>query len=199
MPLDVQVRRVIEDAARCFAAAGAIVEPVPAFMTREMVDGLDRFWRMRSWLDISALPVERREKVLPYIRDWASTGASLTAAQVFHGHAQMAAMRDAAVVASRPFDFVLSPVAPGVAFAAEWASPLNDAQRPFEHIAFTLPWNMSEQPAASIPAGCSDAGLPVGLQIVGHRHDDLGVLRLCRWFERSRTPLPDWPQPPTRA
>ena len=96
----------------------------------------------------------------------------------------------------QPFDFVLSPVAPCVAFAAEWASPLNDPQRPFEHIAYTLPWNMGEQPAASIPAGWHDAGLPVGLQIVGHRHDDLGVLRLCRWFERQRSPLPDWPQPP---
>ncbi len=196
MLLDPQVRRVVEDAARRFEAAGAIVEPMPAFMTREMADGLDRFWRMRSWLDISALPAERRERVLPYIREWVSSGAELSASQVFHGHSQMAAMRDASVRAMQPFDFVLSPVAPCVAFAAEWASPLNDPQRPFEHIAYTLPWNMGEQPAASTPAGWHDAGLPVGLQIVGHRHDDLGVLRLCRWFERQRSPLPDWPRPP---
>lgn len=199
MPLDAQVRAVVEDAARCFESAGAIVEPMPAFMTREMADGMDRFWRMRAWLDISALPAERRDKVLPYIREWVAIGAELTAAQVFHGHSQMAAMRDAAVAATQPFDFVLSPVAPCVAFAAEWASPLNDPQRPFEHIAFTLPWNMGEQPAASIHAGCNGAGLPIGVQIVGRRHDDLGVLRLCRWFERSRSAVPDWPQPPAQG
>jgi Asp-tRNA(Asn)/Glu-tRNA(Gln) amidotransferase A subunit family amidase len=196
MPLDAQVRAVIEDAARCFESAGATVEPMPAFMTREMADGMDRFWRMRSWLDIYALPVERRDKVLPYIREWVSTGAELTATQVFHGHSQMAAMRDAAVTATQPFDFVLSPVAPCVAFAAEWASPLNDPQRPFEHIAFTLPWNMSEQPAASINAGWNDAGLPIGLQIVGHRHDDLGVLRMSRLWERLRGVQRAWPGPP---
>ena len=193
MALDGQVRAVIEDAARRFEAAGATVEPMPAFMTREMADGMDCFWRMRSWLDISALPAERRERVLPYIRDWVASGAELTAAQVFHGHSQMAAMRDAAVAVTQPFDFVLSPVAPCVAFAAEWASPLNDPQRPFEHIAFTLPWNMSEQPAASVNAGWNDAGLPIGLQIVGRRHDDLGVLRLSRLWERLRGEQRAWP------
>jgi aspartyl-tRNA(Asn)/glutamyl-tRNA(Gln) amidotransferase subunit A len=196
MALDAQVRAVIEDAARRFEAAGAIVEPMPAFMTREMAEGLDRFWRMRSWLDISALPAERRDKVLPYIRDWVATGANLTAAQVFHGYSQMAAMRDAAVAATQAFDFVLSPVAPCVAFAAEWASPLNDPQQPFEHIAFTLPWNMSEQPAASVNAGWNDAGLPIGLQIVGRRHDDLGVLRMSRLWERLRVAQRAWPSPP---
>lgn len=196
MALDGQVRAAIEDAARRFEAAGAIVEPMPAFMTREMADGMDRFWRMRSWLDISALPAERRERVLPYIRDWVASGAELTAAQVFHGHSQMAAMRDAAVAATQPFDFVLSPVAPCVAFAAEWASPLDDPQRPFEHIAFTLPWNMSEQPAASVNAGWNDAGLPIGLQIVGRRHDDLGVLRMGRVWERLRGAQRAWPGPP---
>ena len=68
---------------------------------------------------------------------------------MFHGYSQMGALRDAAVAACQPFDFVLSPVSPVPTFPAEWASPLNDPQRPFEHIAFTLPYNMSEQPAAS--------------------------------------------------
>jgi aspartyl-tRNA(Asn)/glutamyl-tRNA(Gln) amidotransferase subunit A len=167
------------------------------FMTREMADGMDHFWRMRSWLDLQALPPERRARVLPYIRAWVDSAAHLTAAEVFHGHSQMAAMREAAVAACAPFDFVLSPVAPCVAFAAAAASPLDDPQRPFEHIAFTLPYNMSEQPAASINAGYTAAGLPVGLQIVGRRHDDLGVLQLARLWEQLRDPQRPWPMPPT--
>ena len=193
LPVDAQVQAAVEDAARRFEAAGAIVEPLAPFMTREMADGLDRFWRMRSWLDITALPPERQATVLPYIRAWVASGATLTATEIFHGYSQMAAMRDAAVAATQPFDFVLSPVAPCVAFPAEWASPLNDPQRPFEHIAFTLPWNMSEQPAASVNAGWNDAGLPIGLQIVGRRHDDLGVLRLGRLWEQLRGPQRAWP------
>ncbi len=51
------------------------------------------------------------------------------------------------------FDYVLCPIAPIPAFAAELPCPTNDPARPFEHIAFTVPFNMSEQPAASINCG----------------------------------------------
>jgi aspartyl-tRNA(Asn)/glutamyl-tRNA(Gln) amidotransferase subunit A len=166
-----------------------------AFSTREMADGLDRFWRMRSWLDLSALTPERRQKVLPYLREWVADGARLTASEVFHGYSQMAALREAAVAACQPYDFVLSPVSPVPTFPAEWASPLNDPRRPFEHIAFTLPYNMSEQPAASIDCGHTDRGLPIGLQIIGRRHDDLGVLRLAHAWEQLRPAPRPWPQP----
>jgi Asp-tRNA(Asn)/Glu-tRNA(Gln) amidotransferase A subunit family amidase len=196
LPADADTRAAVEAAARAFEAAGAIVEPMGPFSTREMADGLDRFWRMRSYLDMSALPAERQAKVLPYIRQWVATGATLSAAEVFHGYSQMAALRDAAVAACQPFDFVLSPVNPGASYPADWASPINDPVRPFEHIPFTLPYNMSEQPAASIDCGVTAGGQPIGLQIVGQRHDDLGVMRLARAWEQMRpTPRP-WPQPP---
>jgi Asp-tRNA(Asn)/Glu-tRNA(Gln) amidotransferase A subunit family amidase len=196
LPLDAEIAAAVQAAARCFEAAGAIVEPLPAFSTREMADGINLFWRLRSWLDISDLPPDRRAKVLPFIRDWAAAGQICTAAQLFHGHSQFAALRDAAVSACQPFDFVISPVAPVSAFPAEWASPTNDPQRAMEHIAYTLPYNMSEQPAISVPCGHTEGGLPIGLQIIGRRHDDLGVLRLARAWEHLRPPLRPWPSPP---
>ncbi|HEY2929785.1 amidase [Piscinibacter sp.] len=196
LAVDPEVRAAVEAAARAFEAAGAIVEPMRPFMTREMAEGMDRFWRMRSWIDIAALSAERRAKVLPFIVEWARGGARLSGEQVFHGYSQMAAMRDAAVAACQPFDVVLSPTAPIAAFAAELPCPTNDPARPFEHIAFTLPYNMSEQPAASIDCGRTHDGLPIGLQIVGARHDDLGVLQVARAWERIRPPPPPWPMPP---
>ena len=196
LAVEPETTAAVQAAARAFEAAGAIVEPMPAFMTRDMADGMDRFWRMRSWLDISALPPHKQDLVLPYIRQWVSSGATLSAAQVFHGYSQMGVMRDAAVVACQPYDFVLSPVSPVPSYAAEWASPTNDPQRPFEHIAFTLPFNMSEQPSASINCGYTKAGLPIGLQITGRRHDDLGVLQMAAAFERLRPAQRAWPLPP---
>jgi aspartyl-tRNA(Asn)/glutamyl-tRNA(Gln) amidotransferase subunit A len=190
-----EVRAAVEAAARAFAAAGAFVEPVAPFTTREMADGMNDFWRMRAWLDIAALPPERRDKVLPYIRAWAEGGAALSGEQVFRGYSQMAALRDAAVRAMRGFDALLSPVSPVVSFPAEAAGPLDDPQRPFEHIAFTLPFNMSEQPAIAINAVHAASGLPIGLQIAGPRHDDLGVLRLARAWEQLRGPQRPWPEP----
>jgi aspartyl-tRNA(Asn)/glutamyl-tRNA(Gln) amidotransferase subunit A len=196
LPLDPEVRAAVEAAAQRFEAAGAIVEPMQPFMTREMADGMDAFWRMRSWLDIAALPPERRAKVLPFIVEWARGGAGLSGAQVFHGYSQMGAMRDAAIAACRPWDCVLSPTAPIAAFAAELAAPTDDPARPFEHIAFTLPFNMSEQPAVSINCGYTGHGLPIGLQIVGQRFDDLGVLQLARAWEQLQPAPRPWPEPP---
>ena len=186
----------VQAAARAFEAAGAIVEPLAPFTTRAMIEGLDRFWRMRSWLDFAALPAERQARVLPYIRAWIATGATLSGAEVFAGFSQMGAIRDATVAATLPFDVVLSPVAPVPAFQAEWASPIDDPERPFEHIAFTLPFNMSEQPAASIHCGFTAGGLPIGLQIAGRRFDDLGVLQVARAYEAMRGAQRPWPAPP---
>jgi aspartyl-tRNA(Asn)/glutamyl-tRNA(Gln) amidotransferase subunit A len=80
------------------------------------------------------------------------------------------------------------------AFAAELPCPTNDPQRPFEHIGFTVPFNMTEQPAASVNAGYTAAGLPVGLQIVGRRFDDLGVLQAAAAFEAMRGEQRAWPK-----
>jgi aspartyl-tRNA(Asn)/glutamyl-tRNA(Gln) amidotransferase subunit A len=193
MALNAEVAATIEAAARAFEQAGAIVELLQPFTTRAMIDGLDAFWRMRAWQDISSWPRERQSKALPYIQQWAEGAAALSAEQVFRGHAQMAAIRDTTVVATQPFDFVLSPVSPVVSFPAEFASPLNDPAQPFEHIAFTLPFNMSEQPAIALNGGYSAGGFPIGVQLAGRRHDDLGVLRIARAFEQLRGAQRAWP------
>lgn len=192
-PLDSGVRAIVETAARAFEQAGADVEPLLPFTTRAMIDGLDAFWRMRAWLDISTWPPARQAQVLPYIHHWARAAGALSGEQVFRGHGQMAAIRDATVAATQRFDFVLSPVSPVLSFAAEFASPQNDPTRPFEHVAFTLPFNMSEQPAVALNGGYSASGFPIGVQLAGRRHDDLGVLRIARAFEQLRGAQRPWP------
>ena len=196
MPVEPETRAAIERAARLFADAGAHIEEVPPFLTRPMVDGLDRFWRQRAWTDIGALTPEHRDRVLPYIRRWAEGGQKLTGAQVYDGMNQMIVMREAALRACAPFDFMLSPTAPVPSYPAELASPIDDPERPFEHIGFTVPFNMSDQPASSVNAGYTAAGLPIGLQIIGQRFDDLGVLRLSRAWEDLRGPQRPWPTCP---
>jgi len=51
---------------------------------------------------------------------------------------------------------------------------------------FTYPFNMTQQPAASVPCGFTSAGLPVGMQVVGPRHADARVLTACLAFETAR-------------
>lgn len=60
-------------------------------------------------------------------------------------------------------------------------------------IPFTHPFNLSGQPAISVPAGRTSDGLPVGLQIAGRRFEDLAVLQAARAFEQARPWTDDWP------
>ena len=158
-----------------------------------MLDGLDLFWRVRAWSDLSALPPDRRAKVLPYIAEWAAPGASASGVDTYRGFAKIDTISVATLRASNAFDIVLSPVCPVAAPPAEWASPTNDPARPFEHIAFTLPYNMSGQPAISINCGYTTDGRPIGLQISGPRFADLAVLRAAAAYERLRPPQRPWP------
>lgn len=199
LAVDPEIARAVEDAARLMERAGAIVTPMAPFLTRGMLDGLDHFWRMRSMVDLAALEPADKARVLPYIQAWADSAAALSAKEVFTAATQSYHTRVASVKACSAFDYVISPTSPVHAAPAEWPSPTNDPLRGLEHIAFTVPYNMSEQPAASVNCGFSASGMPIGLQIAGQRFDDLGVLQVARAFELLRGEQRPWPEPPDSA
>src|SRR5205823_2030028 len=76
--LEEPVRATTLAAAKAFADAGAVVSEVKGFLTREMLDGLDNFWRARLWDDLARLAPEVRAKTLPYILQWAERCATLS-------------------------------------------------------------------------------------------------------------------------
>jgi len=97
------------------------------------------------------------------------------------------------------FDLLLTPTVPYDPPLARGPFPTHTEGReqvPAGVASFTIPFNMSGHPAATVRAGLSDAGLPVGLQITGPRHRDDLVLRAARLFERARPRHPDWPSLP---
>jgi aspartyl-tRNA(Asn)/glutamyl-tRNA(Gln) amidotransferase subunit A len=192
---DPVVVEAVQRTAAVFEAAGAVVEPLAPFMTQDLLDDLDLFWRVRSWNDYHALPVEQRLKVLPYIAEWCHGGADVSGVRVIRCYQQIMQIQSRAVAATAPYDLVLSPVAPVAAFPAEQPMPFPDAGRGMWHIGFTAPYNMSGQPAATVNAGFTPDGRPLGVQISGRRFDDLGVLRAAAWFERHRPAdaVPRWP------
>jgi aspartyl-tRNA(Asn)/glutamyl-tRNA(Gln) amidotransferase subunit A len=189
------VRAAIAAAAQAFEHAGAIVTPVAPFLTRDMLDGLDRFFQARLLAEVQSLPPDRQAKVLPFIAAWCRRAEGLNAVDALRGLGQVMTLREKAVAATESYDFLITPTSPITAYAVDQATPGDDPEEPFEHIGFTAPFNFSEQPAASICAGYDEDGMPIGLQIVGHRFDDLGVLRMARAYEELRPALRDWPQP----
>jgi hypothetical protein len=58
-----------------------VVQPIAPLMTRTILQGLDTFFRARSWSDIEPLPADQRAKIHPYTRKWAEGGAKLSASR----------------------------------------------------------------------------------------------------------------------
>ncbi|PTE19029.1 amidase [Cereibacter changlensis JA139] len=194
MPVDPQVTEAVAAAARLFEQAGAVVEILDPWMTPELLQGLDNFWRTRAGLDVQALDPAQRAAVLPLIREWAESGLGKSGEAVFRAYAATVEIRRRTVAATAHLDLMLSPVSPNVSFPADWAYPAdNDVNRAMTHIGFTAPYNISEQPAISVPCGHDSAGVPIGLQIAGPRFDDLGVLRAARAWERIAPAPRPWP------
>jgi aspartyl-tRNA(Asn)/glutamyl-tRNA(Gln) amidotransferase subunit A len=195
LPVAPEVRSALEAAALALARAGCAVDPIRSFLTDEMLDATCRFFEARSYCDLVKLPPATRRKVLPFIAEWCTwRAASFSGSDVMHAYTQVMGMREAALAAIQGYDFLLSPTSPIVAYEAELAAPGNDPRNALPHIAFTVPFNMSEQPAASVNWSYSGDGLPIGVQVIGHRFDDFGVLKLSRLVEELRPRQRPWPQ-----
>ncbi len=119
-----------------------------------------------------------------------TTLADFTAAQ----EARAALMAHMNMFHSR-YDLLVCPMLPITAFEAGHDTPPGSAIDDWmKWSPFSYPFNLTQQPAASLPCGFSEAGLPIGLQVVGARFADDQVLRVCRAYERA-FPAP-FPQAP---
>ncbi len=190
---DPEVERAAHDAAgRLCAEAGFelidvdVVLPNPA-----------RAWSIISGLSMAASYMERAEgrfdELTPVVR------AGMAFSQRIKPDDILRALRrrdDLLAAVGRVFDevdFLLTPTTATTAFAAAGPPPMVIAGKEvggMGNVPFTAPFNISGQPAASIPAGLSQEGLPIGLQVVGRRHDELGVLACGLLMEQSHP----WPR-----
>ena len=94
----------------------------------------------------------------------------------------------------RTYDLLVTPTEPITAFAAGVEVPEGSAEPGWPSwTPFTYPFNMSHQPAATVPCGWSAAGLPIGVQVVGPRHADALVLAACAAIEQALPWRDRWP------
>jgi len=196
LPVHPEVRAAAAAAAKALETAGARVSEMKSFLTAEMFDGWWRFFEARSGADLARMPPDKRAQVLPFIAEWGTwRSVKFSGADVIRAYGSIMQLRETAVAATLPYDFVISPTSPILPYEAELPAPGNDPHNALPHIAFTVPFSMSEQPAASLNWTYSKDGMPIGIQIVGRRFDDLGVLRLSRKLEQLRPAQRPWPTP----
>lgn len=157
---------------------------------------VERFYQARYSLELSALPDGERERS-PTISAWARNAEHHSAQELFADMQATTALRDRAMAMLRDVDYVVLPTVPVPPYPAD--APGHDPDDFFLSWSNTFVFNITGQPAISIPCGITDGGLPIGLQIVGRRHDDAGVMALAKSLEAMLEPLGPRPRPEKAA
>ena len=188
--VDPEVAALVRAAVEVLASLGAIVEEVtpPLGVEGEAIANL---WRSGCARGQRFLTPEQKALLEPALRLAAEEGAKVTLAQWQDAMDARAALGVAMRTFHEQWDLLVLPTMKLTAFAVGQNAPLGaDGQPDYAWNALCYQFNLTSQPAASIPCGLTSAGLPVGLQVVGPMHDDLGVLAACAAYERARGPLP---------
>jgi len=193
---DSSVLDAVEQTGHLLADAGATVEPFISPLNYDAYAPIDLLLQVRGYLEYSALSphTDTEKDINPYVRDWCLRGAKYSAQDYHRALGQIGKSKAALLAAFEGWDYVIAPTLPVVSFPAE--EPGLSRERPLEQTLFTAMFNQTCQPAAVVCMGFDDRHLPIGVQVVGHRFDDLGVLQLTKVLEELRPIKMDWPFQP---
>jgi aspartyl-tRNA(Asn)/glutamyl-tRNA(Gln) amidotransferase subunit A len=181
---DPQVESAVRAAVGVLAAACATVEQVdPGFA--DPIDAFHALWFAGAAKVLQGYPDARLAAVDPLLRRAAELGAELSAGDILDATAvRMDLGRRMGEFHAAGHDVLVTPTLPIPAFRVGQDVP-DRAGSPWwtGWTPYTYPFNLTQQPALSVPCGRTGAGLPVGMQVVGPRHADALVLRVGQAYE----------------
>lgn len=181
--VDPEVAALVESAVKVFEELGAIVEAVdPGFENPFPVFRIH--WITAAAKLLRTFTPEQLEVVEAGLRASAEAGDRITLAEYQTALDAREALGRQMSLFHQKYDLLLTPTLPITAFPVGQASPNSDRYpEGLNWTPFTYPFNLTQQPAASVPVGFTQEGLPVGLQIVGAKYKDALVLQTARAYE----------------
>ena len=187
--VDAEVAAACERGVARFAELGAVVEAVdPGFA--DPIDIATGLWFLGAWTLWNNLTPQQQAVADPDFAAQAQAGSTLSALEVQQLHLRRGALGSLMRQFMQRFDLLVTPSVAIPAFEAHPAGHSTmDAQALLGWTPFSYPFNLTQQPACSIPCGLTSSGLPIGLQIVGPMFGDALVLRAARAFE-TLMPIP---------
>ncbi len=187
--VDPEVAAITQAAVQVFQDLGAIVEEAAPAIEDDPFPAFAAVFGVASYTANQGLYPERRDELTHYVRATFDAAAQLTAADLSRALAYVDRHKRRFADFFDDYDLLLTPAMAVTAFPVG-QHPTSIAGRAVEpwwgYLPFTYPINMSGQTAASVPCGFSDAGLPVGLHIVGPTLAEGRVLRAMAAFEEAR-------------
>ncbi len=194
--IDKEVEKACEEAAKTFEKLGCDVEKVnPAF--NDPKRHLEESW-MRLWYGMIAtsygdLRTEQFELLEPQVQEFIKLGKELTATDYLKANYARTEAWSKLQRVFDTYDLIICPTTALPAFSLDILGPTEINGQPIHPLfgwLLTYPINLTGHPTASVPCGFSRDGLPIGLQIIGRRFQDITVFQASRAFER----LVNWNQ-----
>jgi len=181
--VDREVADLVKKAVRTFEDLGAKVEERdPGFSDPQ--ETFSRHWFPGAAYLVRGVPANKRKLMDKGLCEVARRGERITALEHFEAAQKR---NELGLVMSRfheRYDLLVTPTLPLAAFDAGKGAP-KGAKGWVSWTPFTFPFNLTQQPAASIPCGLTRAGLPVGLHIIGPKYAEARVLRAAQAFEAA--------------
>ncbi|MCD9625309.1 amidase [Rhabdothermincola salaria] len=184
--VDPEVAALVTDAAATFTDLGAHVDAAdPGF--DDPVDTFSVLWNSGAAQATSADTPDQHRLRDPGLREICADGRRYSAVDYIDALNRRGALAVSMGEFHQRHDLLVTPAVPIAAFRAGvevpdgWPHPRWMSWTPFSY-----PFNLTQQPAVSVPCGFTSAGLPVGLQIIGPRGADALVLRAAHAYETAR-------------
>jgi aspartyl-tRNA(Asn)/glutamyl-tRNA(Gln) amidotransferase subunit A len=186
--LDAEVERIAAEAARLFEALGAHVEEAdPGFSGEEARAAADMMWQSGAGAVLASLPEARQGEQDPGFVAAGLAGLGHAATALVGAFTARAAIAEQMRRFHERFDLLVTPTMPIAAIEAGRDTPADGSfgKDWVNWSPYTYPFNLTGQPASSVPVGRTKGGLPVGLQIVGPARQDMLVMRASRALESA--------------
>jgi aspartyl-tRNA(Asn)/glutamyl-tRNA(Gln) amidotransferase subunit A len=183
--IDAEIERVVAGAVNLFEDLGAVVEEADPDFRGDPIATWNTFWWSAMHYQLSAFGDRSRESADPALLAAAAQSRAVTVSDHLRAQLRRAELHNVFVRFHERFDLLLTPSLPLPAFEVGELVPASGAWGTTwgDWAPFSYPFNLTTQPAASIPCGLTTSGLPIGLQIVGPVGADAQVLRASRAFE----------------
>lgn len=182
--VDPAIAASVQAAASAFESLGAHVELAdPGFADPR--DTFDTHWFSGAAYLAAGITAERRAMLDPGLLEVIAAGEQISRHDYFKAVEARGALGLCMQRYHERYDVLLTPTLPIPAFSAGQETPDPAKERRWmSWTPFSYPFNLTQQPAATIPCGFTKQGLPIGLQIVGPRYADHRVLRAARAYEQ---------------
>jgi len=183
--VDPEVARLVEKGVQAFAELGAKVEQIDLNL-EDPIAIMQPLWAVALALAIAPMTAEQRALCDPPMLELAEPGFHLSALEYRQIEKRRETFARRMVALHTEYDLLITPQLATTAFAVNHEVPPNtEMKRWWQWSPFTYAFNLSQQPAATVPCGFAHNGLPVAMQMVGAKFADALVLRAARAYERA--------------